>query len=224
MGLNLFQIIENHFCSREDIAKQVTYENKEVVDKALAEGRPIIFSSGHFGRWELAAVTISSQLAPSLIIYKTIKNRYFENYLIEARQRLGMTCVNSGGAVKAMVKQMRSKGAIAIMTDVNTSPRDGVKVDFFGHPTLHPRTPAYLASKFGAVIIPTFFYTDDDERFVMRFEEPIEAPKSGDEEADIIAMTQLQASQVEAAIRKRPELWFWPHRRWKSDYPEIYKS
>lgn len=223
LALNMMQIVENHHSTPGQIAEKITYENLELVEKVIAQGRPIVFSSAHFGLWELGAVALSSQLRPAMIVYKKIKNPHFQEYLIASRGHLGMTSVNTRGAVKAMVKRMREKGAIAIMSDINTSRKDGVAVDFFGHPTLHPRTPAYLAAKFGAVIIPAFFHTYDGEHHIIRFHEPIESPNSGDEEADILEMTQRQAAYVETAVREQPELWFWCHRRWRTDYPEIYR-
>ena len=45
-----------------------------------------------------------------------------------------------------------------------------------------------------------------------------------DSTADILQATQAQANVIEAAIRAKPQDWFWFHKRWKSAYKEIYNS
>jgi KDO2-lipid IV(A) lauroyltransferase len=95
-------------------------------------------------------------------------------------------------------------------------------VDFFGRPTRTTATTAFLARKTGALIIPVGIVTDDEEHFTIKFSQPIEVAQSDDEDADILEATQKQASALEAMVREYPQLWFWLHKRWKTDNPEIY--
>jgi len=45
-----------------------------------------------------------------------------------------------------------------------------------------------------------------------------------DVDADIQNATQLQADWLTSLITAEPKFWFWLHRRWKNDHPEIYKK
>ena len=55
----------------------------------------------------------------------------------------------------------------------------------------------------------------------MLFDEiPVE--KTENQEQDILKATQLQADWLTEIITKEPKFWFWLHRRWKGDNPEIY--
>jgi len=48
-------------------------------------------------------------------------------------------------------------------------------------------------------------------------------PKTDNEEEDIRISTQMQTDWLSAEILKAPEPWFWLHRRFKDDYPEVYR-
>ena len=66
--------------------------------------------------------------------------------------------------------------------------------------------------------------TEDEENYTVTFGEPVEVAKSEDTDADIREATAKQARLHEEAIREAPKFWFWCHRRWKTDYPEVYHS
>jgi KDO2-lipid IV(A) lauroyltransferase len=47
-------------------------------------------------------------------------------------------------------------------------------------------------------------------------EEPIYIQESNNKEEDIRKLTQAYTSVLEDYVRRYPDHWFWPHRRWKS--------
>jgi len=221
--LNFLQVVENRRGNIESILDKVTMEPSEIVERAKESGRPIVFATGHFGRWELAGAVSSALIKPTMIVYKEMNNGYFQEYLTESRSRFRIRSVEKNGAVKHLVKQLKEGLSISLLVDTNLSKRDGVIVDFFGKPTRTTATTAYLARKFDALIIPAFIVTEDEEHFTLKFYEPITVARTDDEEADIKEATQKQAAALEDAVRQYPHLWFWCHRRWKSDFPEIYR-
>ena len=83
-------------------------------------------------------------------------------------------------------------------------------------------TPAYLARKFDAAIIPVTMRTDDEENYTLMLFDEIKVQKTDNIEQDIQNATQLQADWLTSLITKEPKFWFWLHRRWKNDHPEIY--
>lgn len=220
--LNFLQVVENRHLTIEELAQTVKLEPKEIVEIAKEQGRPIVFATGHFGRWELGGIAVSQVVKPSMIVYKQMNNHYFQDYLNESRERFRISSVEKHGAVKHLLKQLRRGESIALLVDTNLSQKDGVVVDFFGRPTRTTATTAYLARKTGALIIPIFIVTDDEEKFIVKFAEPIHVAQTDNEEADILEATQKQVKALEAVVRDYPHLWFWCHKRWKTDHPEIY--
>ncbi len=223
MMLNFLQTIESRYYSVEEMAKKVTFENDEILKKVQAEGRPIIFVTSHYGAWELGGNMLSAIYEPILIIYKKMKNPYFEKYLLESRAKWKMTYAERHGAMRAILKTLRGGGATAILIDTNVRKDESIKVEFLGHEVSQIKTTAYFARKLGAALIPSLIHTDDDENYTIRFYDEIIPPKTDDEEHDILVSTQMQTSWLSEQILKKPEPWFWLHRRFKDDYPQIYR-
>lgn len=222
--LNFMHTVESKYYSTEELKRYVTFENIEVIRKAQDANRPIVFVTSHYGAWELGARMLSGLIEPVMIVYKKMKNPYFEEYLLSSRTESRMLCVEKHGATKGLVKQLRRGGAIAILIDTNIKESDGVKVDFLGHPTTQLKSTAYLARKFDAAIIPILIHTNDDENYVIKVSNEIIPPKTDNAIADIAESTRMQSEWLSKEVLKRPEPWFWLHRRWKNDYPKVYKS
>lgn len=224
LALNLLFTIERRYMSFEEFKKKLVFENLEHVEKVRAEGRPIIYSTAHYGQWEVGGSAVGAFIEPVMAIYKGMNNPYFENYLLESRSQLGMINVPHHGAFKSLIKQMRQKKSTAILFDTNIKKSDGIVVDFLGKPTTQVTTPAYLARKLNAAVIPAVAYTDDNENYIIRFSPEIKVQKTDDEDADIREATQKLSDWLSQVIYEDPKQWFWMHRRWKSDYPEIYQE
>jgi len=224
LALNLLFTIERRYMSIEEFKKRLVFVNLEDIEKVRAEGRPIIYCTAHFGQWELGGSAVGTFIEPVMAIYKGMNNPYFEKYLLESRSKLGMTNVPHHGAFKSLIKQMRQKKSTAILVDTNVKKSDGIVVDFMGKPTTQVTTPAYLARKLDAAVIPCIAYSDDKGNYIIRFSPEIEVHKTDDEDADIRDATQKLSNWFSQAIFEDPKQWFWMHRRWKTDYPEIYQE
>ena len=222
--LNVLFTIERRYLSLEEFEKKTTLKNVEHVEKILAEGRPIIYTAAHFGQWELGGSAISAFVEPLAVIYKVMSNPHFEKYLLESRAKFGITNVAHHGALKPLIKQLRKNRSIALLGDTKTSARDGVLVNFLGKDAYQVSTPAVLARKLNAAIIPVASFTDDHENYTVEFFDEIDVSTIEDEDEAIQKATQGLADWLTQLINDDPKQWFWLHRRWKSDYPEIYQS
>lgn len=220
--LNFLQVIENRRMTPQRQAKLVTFENREIVDAAVAADRPVIFISGHFGNWELGATAIASQIMPTVSIHKKLNNPWFDRYLLQSRSRLGMTMAEKNGAIKHLTRALKNKQAVSLMIDQNINPKESIVVTFFGKEVTQTSAPAFLARKFNAAVIPVFIHTDDEKHYTVRFEPEVPVEQTEDAAADIQKATQLQSDVMEKVVREEPKFWFWCHRRWKTKHPEIY--
>jgi len=222
--LNFLQVLENRRMTPQRQAELVRFENREVVERARRDGRPVIFVSGHFCNWELGATAIATQIMPTVSIHKPLNNPRFDRYLLESRSRLGMDMAEKKGAVKHMARALKKGGAVSLMIDQNLNRKESSIVTFFGHATTQTSTPAFLARKFNAAVIPVFVHTEDEIHFTVRFEEEIPVPNTENAQEDIQIATQRQTDVVERIVRAEPKLWFWCHRRWKAGSPGIYRK
>ena len=220
---NFLHLLEIRHMTQEELAKKVTIVNLEAVQKVHAEGRAVIYVASHYSSWELGNISIGALVEPLAAVYKRMKNRDYEAWVLESRAKFGSTNLEKSGVVKSLIRLMKAKKACGILIDTNISPKEGIMVEFMGKSIRQTYTPAYLARKFNAAIIPVSIRTDDDEHYTLTLFDAIVVEKTEDEKRDIQKATQLQADWLTALIKKEPKFWFWLHRRWKSDHPEIYR-
>ena len=220
LALNLLQVMENKRNTAEDLSRQITFENREMVDLYLSQSRPIIFISAHFGNWEIGAASLAALITPITSIYKGLDNDAFNPYLLEARTRHRLNLVEKNGAIKHLARALKNRQCVSLLIDQSSNAKSGVNVNFFNHPTYHTSAAAQLSRKYNAPIIALYIDTQDEENYTIRFLEPIEIAR--DDEQAIIDATQAQVDDLEKVIRDNPKFWFWCHKRWKGEFGEIY--
>jgi KDO2-lipid IV(A) lauroyltransferase len=131
--------------------------------------------------------------------------------------------IEKRGALRGITKAMKNKESLWLLIDQNTSVRDGIVVNFFNKDARASATAAQIARKYNAAIIPVFITSEDEKKYTVSFKELIEVEKTEDAKADILKATQAQSDAIESQIKQEPKFWFWCHKRWKTEDPEIYK-
>jgi len=221
---NFLYLMEMRHLSKEEIGKRITVVNKEAVDKVHSEGRAVIYATPHYCAWELGAAGLAIHVETIAPVYKKLKNSVYEQWLLEARARFGNQNLEKTNVVKPLIKLIKAGKASGILIDTNINEKEGVMIKFMGKPLRQTATPAYLARKFNAAIIPAHIRTDDEENYTIILGDEIKVNKTDDEQKDILEATQAQADWLGSIIQKEPKFWFWLHRRFKNDAPEIYKD
>ncbi|NPA65727.1 MAG: lipid A biosynthesis acyltransferase [Epsilonproteobacteria bacterium] len=220
---NFLYLMEMRYMTKEEFKKIVKVKNFEVVQKALDSGRPIVYITPHYSIWEFAGASLSVYAKPATIVYKHLKNQEYEKWLLSARDHFGNKSIEKKNVLKKLIKIAKNNEAIGILIDTNIKKADGLEVEFFGKKIHQTPVPAFIARKFDAIIIPVLTRTQDDKTYEVTYYDPIEIQKTENEKEDILNLTQAQATWLEEVIREEPKFWFWLHRRFKNDYPEIYK-
>jgi KDO2-lipid IV(A) lauroyltransferase len=199
---------------RSNISRWIRYEGFEHFEEALRRGRGVMFATAHLGNWELSAFAHALMAAPMHVVVRPLDNSGIDG-LVERRRRLsGNRLIEKKEFARSILKALHANQAVGILIDQNSSPEEGVFVDFFGIPACASSGFAKLAARSGAAVIPGFaLWSEEEGRYVLRFYPPLEM--SGRAEED----TQRLQSQLEAVIRQYPEQWLWIHRRWKTRPP-----
>ena len=101
--------------------------------------------------------------------------------------------------------------AVGILIDQNTTPEEGVFVDFFGTKACAGTAFVKFAHHAGAAVVPGFaLWEERERRYILRFYPEIEMTGSVAED------TQRVHTVLESVIRQYPDQWLWIHRRWKT--------
>ena len=99
--------------------------------------------------------------------------------------------------------------------DQHAQPPDGIAVDFFGTPAWTFKSLAIIALATGAPVVPATSWREPDGRHVLRFEAPIPAIEHANTNEAIRLTTGAYNAELERLVLRRPEQWYWVHRRWK---------
>lgn len=222
LALNFLHALELRHMSIDELKNKITIDNIEAVERVHKEGRAVIYVTTHYSSWELGGASIGAFIEPLIAVYKKMQNQTYQDWLLEARGSFGNISMEKTNVVKPLVRNLKKGVACGLLIDTNISPKEGLMVEFMGKSIRQTSTPAYLARKFNAAIIPVTMRTDDEENYTLMLFDEIPVEKTEDEQADIQKATQLQADWLTKLITNEPKFWFWLHRRWKNDHPEIY--
>jgi len=185
----------------------------EHIEAARAAGRGGILLTGHFSNFELLGAWLA-QRHPVDAVVRALSNPRVEAWIARERRRAGFGLIDAGRGLRALYQALRANRLVAILADQDAR-RAGVFVPFLGRPASTPVGPARLALATGAPILMGFVTRAADGRLELEVEPPLAA---GDRRAPQAAerLTALHTARLEAWVRRRPELWFWLHRRWKT--------
>ena len=229
IGLRSYQIIAKSFIDyvlfpslKDKVLKITELRGGENLDKALKESKGAVLVAGHFGSWELMGAAVGKNGYPIDFLVGEQHNILIDNVMNQYRQLMGGGIIKMGVAAKGVIKALRNNRFVAMLSDQDAG-GDGTVVDFFGMPTSTPKGPAAFALKTGAPIIMGFTTRNQSKIQKIEMKEPIYLEQTGNKEEDIQKLTQIYTSILEDYIKKYPDHWFWPHRRWKSTVRELYK-
>ncbi len=224
MLFNLADFVKNQGIDRESLLKKVRFEGEEHLQEAKAMGKPIIFIAAHYGNWELTSLAAAARLDNGVsIVGRPLESKVMDEILKKNREQFNIRIISKYGALRPLMQAIKEGRNIGLLVDQSVKPHEGIDIEFFGHKATHVPTAAILARKFDLPILPIFITTKDHRHYTLTFHPIINTPKTEDMDADIRQSVEAQAKVTEEVIRKKPDEWFWQHRRWKIYYPEIYK-
>ena len=215
-GRLLVDLLKFSTLSKKAMLARVEFDGEDRARLAYAQGRGVLFFTGHFGFWELHALVHALRLEPFSVIARPLDNPYLNTLLEQIRQRTGNPVIYRQGMIRPVMRTLQAGHGIAVLIDQHIQPRDAVTVDFFDRPAATTSAIAALALRTGAPVVPCFALPLGDHRYRMVYEHPIEPPEAESEHA-IRDFTQRCTDVLEMYVRRHPELWLWMHRRWRED-------
>ncbi len=208
-----------HLClsgiSKDELLKVVDLVNMDILDKALAQNKGIIYVGGHFGNWEYMGSAVSLLGYPVSYVVADIANPYIDKMVNNHRKETGVTILTKDVAVRGTLKTLKNKGTMAMLMDQDAG-RNGIFLDFFNKQCSTVRGPALFALKTGAPVLFVANIRQQDGTIKAVFEEIDIDYEKGQTEENIKNIMQSCTSKLESYIRKYPGHWFWMHRRWKT--------
>jgi KDO2-lipid IV(A) lauroyltransferase len=217
-GRLLFELLKFSTLSREQMLARVEFDGEERARLAYAQGKGVLFITGHFGFWELHAMVHALRIEPIGLLARALDNTRLNQLLERIRQRTGNTVIYRQGTIRRVMRLLQARQGVAVLIDQHVMTRDAIYVDFFERPAATTSAVAALALRTGAPVVPVFALPLPGGRYRLIYEHPV-APPRGESEDAIRDFTQRCTDVLEMYVRRHPDLWLWMHRRWRDDGP-----
>jgi len=201
----------------EDLTHGVAWQ--EHVRSAMAPGKGVIITTGHFGSWDLAGA-IAARHFPLSAIVDTFKDPRINSLLQGHRLEKSVGIIPVSSAGRRVIQELLASRAVAIVIDRPVTRQRGVEVTYFGHKTYVPIGSAALAVKSGAAITPGYVWYAPNNGYYIRTFPPI-FPRAVSDNAErmreIQRLTQYMFDCQEEIVRACPTQWFMFRRFWPAD-------
>lgn len=195
------------------LAAHCRIEGLEHLDGASRAGRGVLLLGAHMGNGALIPVCLAASGWPVSVVYKQSRMMsagFFQQGLAE----YGIEPIMANEGMKAyarMLGALRKGRVVFIMADQGTKTQnDGVVLRFLGKDMPMPAGPAQLARHSHAPVLP-FETLAARPQWHFRIHPPLERAAGSTLEDDAALMLRT----LEAMVHRHPDLWSWPHRRWR---------
>ena len=206
--INKFSIIDNN-------KKKIVFTNRNNAEILKKNNKPIVFFSGHFANFELMAKCLQELGFNIGAIYRPLNNIFLNPIMEFIRKKYicPIQIEKGSNGTKKLIKHISNNNPLALMVDQRLS--SSIRVPFFDQPATTTITPAQLAIKYDALLVPVFLKRLEKTNFEFFIEEPLITNQTNDYDKDIFNITQIMNIKIEEFIKRDPAHWLWSHDRWK---------
>ena len=206
--INKFSIIDNS-------KKKIVFTNRNDAEILKKNNKPIVFFSGHFANFELMAKCLRELGFNIGAIYRPLNNIFLNPIMEFIRKKYicPIQIEKGSNGTKKLIKHISNNNPLALMVDQRLS--SSIRVPFFDQPATTTITPAQLAIKYDALLVPVFLKRLEKTNFEFFIEEPLITNQTNDYDKDIFNITQIMNIKIEEFIKRDPAHWLWSHDRWK---------
>ena len=214
----IFETIKLASMSRKQMQRRMRFENTELPNRLLTEGRSIALMLGHYCNWEwVSSIPLHINVPNSklLQIYHPIENAVVNKLFLHIRERMDATSVPMLETLRVIMHHKLEGNATMTGFIADQAPNwhdIHCWIPFMSH----PETPFFtgserIAKKLDFVVLYLDVRREKRGYYVATYRMMTEHPK----EYKDWEITEWYARLLEESIRRQPHLWLWSHNRWK---------
>ena len=193
---------------------KINFTNKINIEKLKNYNKPIVFFSGHFSNFELMGVCLKELNFNIGVIYRPLNNIFVNPIWELIKINSSSTLIEKGPkGSKKLIKHIKQNNSLGLLVDQRLS--SSIHVPFFGRLATTTTTPAKLAIKHDALLVPMFIKRVNEIEFEFFIYEPIVINKTNNYKKDIFNIAKSMNKKIEEFIISDPAHWLWSHDRWK---------
>jgi KDO2-lipid IV(A) lauroyltransferase len=208
------EMIKTFTISNEKILKRFKLVNKEELAAFMAKHQNVLLMSSHYANYEWLFSLNLLVTHNGFAAYKKVKNPYFNKFIVKSRGRFNSTLVSTKEFMKTVAENDASgdKFVYGILSD--QSPR--LDKSYHWSPFFGQQVPVFVGTEslskkynYPVMYIDTMkvkrgYY---EAKMIILTENPKEIPN--------FDLTDLFMKKLEEKIRRKPEFYFWTHKRFK---------
>jgi len=213
----VLESLKNFSADADQLAARYEHRNTEVLDRLHAEGRSAILAGGHYGNWEMWALSAPVHFKHRLMgIYKRLSNPYFDQKMRSTRGKFGLELVSTRETVE-WLEANRASLFVSVFA-IDQSPSDPKKahwISFLGQETACIFGAEKYAKEFNLAIVFGHLHKVSRGKYAIDYELVTTNPRSYEHGK----LTEEMSALLEKDIRREPRYWLWTHKRWKHKRP-----
>ncbi len=200
--------------TEKEIRERVKYKNLELLEHYNKQGKSVIILFGHYGNWEWHAGFPLQSFHKSIALYKSLRDKHFDNWLLRLRCRFGAELVPTTRIMHTLFRYHKEGILFSSAFLADQSPQLNNThhwMSFLNQETIVLLSAEKIARRFNIPVVYMKMQKVKRGYYTAKVVE-ITADPSGVEEYGI---THAFFNELENQIKQQPELWLWSHRRWR---------
>ncbi|MEP0074070.1 MAG: lipid A biosynthesis acyltransferase [Marinomonas sp.] len=208
MGIGVFEMFNTWFQDRNKTISKVSFNDQDVVEKALAKGKGCIIIGAHFSSIDLCGTHMARYIDVHPI-YKLQRNPVV-NWVMERQRQAIFSKTIERRNVREVFKSLKQNKAVWYAVDQDYGRKNSVFAPFYGKECATISHISKLAKTTQATIL-LYDYGRTETGYYLSLTELEDYP-TGNEIKDATKINKL----IEKQIEPKKEQYFWGHRRFKT--------
>lgn len=205
--------------SKKQAERRMKHRNPELLNRFFEEGRNVVMVGGHYGNWELFAVTIDQAIKhQSVALYTALDNKFFNQKMLRSRSRFGLKMLPFQ-TIKQELNEGNAQPSVTIF-GADQCPRKSQRafwMEFLNQETGVQYGTEKFAQDYNMPVVQGNIYKIKRGYYEVVYTLLKEHPR----QTDYGEITTLHTRFLEKIIQQQPEYWLWSHKRWKYQRSEV---
>ena len=217
LGETLAETFWGFGATAEQLAERVAIENPDVIERYIAEKRPVVVLTAHICNWEWLLPGTGAQFGiPIDAVYKPLRVASLDAFIRDTRTRFGGKPIPIQSFLFELMRRAGEARAYAMVAD-QTPPRNMDKywTRFLNQDTAFFTGADKIARFLDAPVIYIAMRRVSKGHYSVRVHVLVEPPYGYDDDLQVV---ERYARRLELEIRANPADWLWVHNKWK--YPK----
>ncbi len=210
---NMLAINIKYLGDEEFIKKHVKIKGIENYEYAKSLNRGVIFTTAHFGNWEMMVCAFALLYEPIYVMVRPLDNKSVDRLVESVRSSCGNKILSKRLSAFEFIRILRKNGVLGVLVD-QASSNDTFRIDFFNRKARVSEGIGIFSHKLNIPILPAYM-VELENTYEVVIEKPILPNVEENFRKDVEDIMKKVYSRFEEWIRREPHKYFWMHNRWK---------